>query len=328
MPVLTGDIGGTKTLLQLADVEGGACRVLAERRFDSAAYKDLASMAQEFVAAERPAARVTGACFGVAGPVTTAGGRQTAKLTNLPWRLDSASLARALDVPHVRLINDFQAVGYGLEALRPGDLSVLQPGRAEARAPRALIGAGTGLGVGVLVWSGDHYEVLPSEGGHVDFAPTDDRQIALLNFLRDRYKRVSVERVVSGPGLVNIYRFLAQQHGHATDDLSESQADPAAAISTAGAQGSDALAVEAMEIFVEAYGAFAGNLALSLLPRGGVYIAGGIAPKIVEMLRTGDFLNAFRDKGRMGALLEDIPVQVVMNPKVGLLGAALAAGRL
>ena len=331
MRVLAGDIGGTKTLLEVADVSVSARRVLAQGHYPSAKYDGLLPMIREFLgtAGTAAVASLYSACFGVAGPIVDVGTGQCARLTNLPWEVDTAVLAHGLGITRVRLINDFQAVGYGIEALESGDLAVLQEGSEIAQAPRAVIGAGTGLGVGILVWQHDHYEAIPTEGGHADFAPTNGPQMDLLLSLMDRFGRVSCERLLSGPGLVNIYSFLCAGAGEAARLQAVIKAqDPAAAIALAAQEQRDALAVRALDMFAEIYGAQAGNLALTCLARGGVYIAGGIAPKIIGMLKTSGFLRAFNDKGRMSVVTAAMPVRVVMNPAVGIIGAALAAGRL
>ncbi len=331
MRVLAGDIGGTKTLLEVAEVGVSARRVLAQGHYPSTEYDGLLPMIREFLGAAGAgtAASLHSACFGVAGPIVDVSTGQCARLTNLPWEVDTAVLAHGLGITRVRLINDFQAVGYGIEALGSGDLAVLQEGSEIAQAPRAVIGAGTGLGVGILVWQHDHYEAIPTEGGHADFAPTNGPQLDLLRSLMDRFGRVSCERLLSGPGLVNIYSFLCAGAAEAArlQAVIEAQ-DPAAAIARAAQEQRDALAVRAMDMFAEIYGAQAGNLALTCLARGGVYIAGGIAPKIIDMLKTSGFLRAFNDKGRMSVVTAAMPVRVVMNPGVGIIGAALAAGRL
>ncbi len=329
--ILAGDIGGTKTLLQLAEFDMPLrARVLCEHRYDSRAYDDLSPMVHEFVdaaSAEVGAVRPTAACFGIAGPVSG----ETASLTNLTWQLDAGQLGDALSISKVRLINDFHAIGYGIEALGTDDLVTLQPGAAAACAARAVIGAGTGLGEGILVWTDDHYEVLASEGGHVDFAPTDSLQMDLLRYLMDRFGHVSYERVCCGNGLVNIYEFLrdsgVEQESPALAKAMK-EGDPAAAISQAALAAEDPMAIQALEMFVRIYGAQAGNLALTCLANGGVYVAGGIAPKIIDKLKEDGFMEAFRNKGRMSRLTREMPVYVVANPKVGLMGAALAANRL
>lgn len=332
MRVLAGDVGGTKVLLQIAEFEDRSIvfRVLAEQRFESSAYETFDAVLREFLnAAGTAAERIAAACFGIAGPVVCTANGESAKVTNLPWVIESAVLARALDVPCVRLINDFQALGYGIEALSPSDLCVLQAGNERARAARATIGAGTGLGQGILVWCDDHYEAIATEGGHADFAPTDELQIELLRYLAARFGRVSYERVLSGPGIVNLYSFICQrQSQHRASEALLAQPDPAAAITQAALERTDAAAVEALALFVRLYGAQAGNLALSCLAAGGIYIGGGIAPKILPVLQTGDFIRAFVDKGRMAALLAAMPVKVIMNSNTGLIGAALAAYRL
>ena len=328
--ILAGDVGGTKTLLRLAEAGPGepAGRCLHERRYESADYDDLAPMVEAFLA-EAGGPAPESACFGVAGPVEETGDGQSARLTNLPWHLGSAALAGRTGIGRVRLINDFQAVGYGIEALGGDDLATLQAGEAEPGAPRLVVGAGTGLGVGLLFHDGDHYEAHPTEAGHADFAPTDEQQVRLWRTLAAQYGRVSNERVVSGPGLAALYRFLLEEHGRPTDDDPVLTApDPAAAVSERAVTGGEALANEALDLFCRVYGAVTGNLALTCLADGGVFIAGGIAPRILPRLQTGGFLAGFTGKGRMGRLLETMPVQVITQPKVGLLGAAVAAARL
>ncbi|MEW6353916.1 MAG: glucokinase [Pseudomonadota bacterium] len=336
MKVLAGDIGGTKTWLRIVDASDGA--VLFERRYASANYAGLAPMVQDFFAAAGVAARPLGsACFGIAGPVMQHGREQWVNVTNLPWELRSAKLAEELGIPKVAFINDFQAIGYGIEALRAQDLLPLQDAQAVPRAPRLVIGPGTGLGMGIMVWQGDRYEPLPSEGGHVDFAPTDTLQVELLNYLMARCDHVSYERVLSGPGLVTIYEFLREKNPSlASFEENPPSAllfqgediDTAAAISQEALAGGDATATQAVRLFVAICGAYAGNLALVGLPFGGVYISGGIAPKLREVFTRGDFMRAFLAKGRMDALLRRMPVHIILNPQVGLLGAALAASRL
>jgi len=320
---LAGDIGGTKTLLRIFEAGGG---ILAERRFDSAAFASLEQVVAAFLS-DFPSLSLAAACFGVAGPVE--GGR--ANITNLPWQIDEASIAAEFRIPQVRLVNDFQAVAYGIEALENRDLATLQAGEPQECGVRAVIGAGTGLGEGFMVWQGGHYEAFPSEGSHADFAPADALQIELLRYLIARYGHVSYERLLSGPGLVNIFEFLCDSLGQqATAALQSTMqaGDPAAAISDCALRGEDGLAVSALDLFARIYGAEAGNLALKVLARGGVYIAGGIAPHIMGKLEDSEFLRAFADKGRFAGLLGDIPVHVVLNPKVGLMGAARVAERM
>ena len=330
MLILAGDIGGTKTLLQIADFDNGNKTIVHEHRYVSADYDDLTDMASEFlteVIKEKGTVKLHSACFGIAGPVT---GRQ-GWVTNLSWELDADKMETALGIPKVRLINDFAAVGYGLEALSGDDIIELQAGKPAKHAPCALIGAGTGLGQGILVWQDDHYEVMSSEGGHCDFAPVDDEQIELLSYLIERFGHVSYERVCCGRGLVNIYEFLRDQNPAAESEAMKeaiATGDPAAAVSIAGLEGSDEIASRAMHLFAKIYGQQAGNLALTCMSGGGVYIAGGIAPKIIDKLKDGTLTTSFNAKGRMVKLTEVMPVRVVMNANVGLMGAALAASRL
>jgi len=332
MRVLAGDLGGTKTLLMIGECRGAQVSSLYEQRYDSAAFSNLLPMVQTFLRdASDHAQGVERACIAVAGPVSESTDGQSASITNLPWRFDSGSLAAQLGIARVRLINDFQGVGYGIEALSEEDIVTLQAGRPHACGPRVVIGAGTGLGEGVLVWTHDFYEVLPSEGGHVDFAPTDAEQIALLRALLAESDHVSCERLICGQGLVRIYEFLRARHAapeSITLRAAMAEGDAAAAISAAALTKSDRLAQGALDLFARLYGAQAGNLALIVLASGGVYVAGGIAAKIIDKLRDGAFMKAFLAKGRMAALLADMPVRVVMNARVGLLGAALAASRL
>lgn len=331
MSVLGGDIGGTKTLLRLAEAAGGGQRVIHEQRYDSHQYNDFLTLARDFLHAVPDSQAPARACFGVAGPVTLTPHGQAAETTNLPWRLDSARLSRELGIANVQLINDFEAIGYSIDALTPDDLTPLQQGRHQDRAPRMVLGAGTGLGVAQLLWCGGQYQVFASQGGHSDFAPGNDEQLALLRFLTSRHGHVTWEHVLSGAGLVRIYEFLLTADRRGGTDLlaqrSQDQ-DPAAVISAAGLAGRDARARHTLEIFVDVYAAQAGNLALINLAFGGVYIAGGIAPKIIDVFDMDRFRRIFSDKGKMRDLLQDVPVAVIMNEQAGLLGAVQAALRL
>ncbi len=328
MRVLAGDIGGTKVRLQVAEIDGHVARVAAEWRVKSADYDGLGSIIAEcFNAAGLTGVAMDAACFGIAGPVQSEGARQSAKVTNLPWVIESDALARMLGGARVRLINDFQALGYAVEGLTADDVFVLQTGVEQPHAPRVVVGAGTGLGQGILIWDGDHYEAIATEGGHVDFAPTDALQQELLQFLAAKFGRVSYERILSGPGIANVYTFLTERAGRSAAPLLAT-ADPAAAITDAALAGSDPAAVQALALFVRIYGAQAGNVALSVLAHGGVYIGGGIAPKILPVLSNGDFIRAFVDKGRMAPLLAAMPVRVIVDTGAGLLGASLVARRM
>lgn len=329
MKVLAGDLGGTKTILMIAECDGVRVQPLHERRFQSNAYPDLGPMLAEFrESAGADARTVERACIGVAGPVTDVPGGQHSRITNLPWEVDSRHLAGMLGIEGARLINDFEAVGHGIAALEPGDFVTLQEGRPQAGSAAALIGAGTGLGQAILTWCGERRVVLPTEGGHADFGPQDEEQAGLWRYLRGELPRVSWEHVVSGAGLVRIYRYL-RERGAAPEDADVRDAltgpEPAAVISEAALERNDPLARRALDLFVTLYGSQAGNLALTALARGGVYVAGGIAGHVLPALKEGRFLRAFRDKPPMERLVAEMPVRVIRNARVGLLGAALAA---
>lgn len=297
MRLLGGDVGGTKTLLRA--VENGV--TLREARFESAAYPTFESVVTDFL--KHVPGPVDAACLAVAGPVH--GG--VAELTNLGWRID----AEALAIPRVRLINDFHAVALGVPLLDAEDLLSLHAGTRDRSAPMAILGAGTGLGEAMIV----HGEVVATEGGHKDFAPQDEEQARLFLWLQQRHGHVSWERVVSGMGLVNIFTFLGGP-----------EIDPSRIAELA--DGGDELATHAFEIFVDAYGAEAGNMALQALARGGVFLAGGIAAKNVSRFTDGRFARAFLRKGRFRELMETIPVDLIVNEEVGLIGAMEAARRL
>ncbi len=329
MHVLTGDIGGTKTLLQIVDAIDHDVRVVAERRFDSASFADFASLLRVFLDIERDAlAGVTDACFAVAGPVRDTDAGRTVKVTNLPWEIHARELEREFGLARVLLINDFEAIGYGIEALAEKDFVVLQPGAPVARGPRAVIGAGTGLGQAILLWQGSRYAVVPTEGGHAGFGPTDELQLKLAWYLIKEHGRASYELILSGPGLARLYGFLKAYKAAPESPVvarAMQNGDPAAAITDAALKQNDPLAQQTLDLFVRIYGAQAGNFALTAGATGGVYIAGGIAPKIISRLTDGAFLAAFRDKGNMSPYVERIPVRVVMNINVGLIGAVMAA---
>jgi glucokinase len=325
MKVLAGDIGGTKSLLAVVEVDRSTSRLLYEERSDSNRYDGLGPIVREFCA--RAGAHPERSCFGVPGPVV----EEECRTPNLPWTINALRLAQEVGIARTRLINDFEAIGYGLDQLGPGDLATLQEGHPAPQGPIALLGAGTGLGEAFLLWEGKGYRVHASEGGHADFAPRDALQWGLLEFLRGEYAHVSYERLLSGPGLLNIYRYLVERR--LAPSVPEVQAelareDPAAVVSRHALAGTDAACTKALDIFISVYGAEAGNLALKVLASGGVYLAGGIAPRILDKLQSGTFVLAFRGKGRLSAMLENVPVHVILNPRVGLLGAAAVAARL
>ncbi len=315
MPILAADIGGTSTRLLLKD----GTDTIAEQDFPSQNYPDLNTILESFLKAHTKTKPVA-ACLAVAGPVR----HGNARVTNLPWVVNEADISEAFAIPRVRIINDFESVGYGLANLEPSDFHQLQTGLPDATGTRALIGAGTGLGVAIVTRCGKRWQVLPGEGGHVDFAPRNAMQQALLDYLLEQTARVSVEMLLSGPGLERIYEFICFQHDIDPDSARRS----AASISSTAMMGMDPLAVKTLELFVEIYGAQAGNLALISLATGGVFIAGGIAPKILSLLGSERFLNAFCDKPPMQDLLRSIPIRVVLNTRCGLLGAVQVASDL
>lgn len=327
MRILGADIGGTKTLLQTADLVNGHWVRGAASEFASQDHQDFATILALFLDQVTDKSRsIHCACIAIAGPVTTNGERQTANVTNLPWQLDNHVLARRFGIKKVLFINDFQAVGASVETLSPSDIIEIQTGLAEEGGVRAVIGAGTGLGQAFMVKHSRGYRVYGTEGGHTDFAPTDATQHALLQFLQARFGHVSYERLVSGPGLCNIYEFMVNQTptSSANGLLKKAKTGDAAAIASAAKHG-DQLALATIRLFFKIYGAQAGNLALSTLPRGGLYIAGGIAVKLPDYLREGGFLDAFHDKGRMQSLLQSIPIRLINNPQMGLIGALYTA---
>jgi glucokinase len=322
--VLIGDIGGTRALLELLVERAGVLRSVHEQSYRSEEFSGLDALLDNFLALEpvkRGAARIDAACFSVAGPVE---GRAST-LTNLNWNVDALAISARLGIPDVLLVNDFAAVGHGIGELGEHDLMTLQRGVAQPHGTRLVVGAGTGLGVCMLSWQGDGYAVHPSEGGHTDFAPIDDAQDILLASMRRAFGRVSYERLVSGPGLLRIFSVLEDGGaGQPSRQLREAmqRQDAAAAISEFAISKTDPLAAHALDLFVDIYGAFAGNMALATLARGGVYIAGGIARQIARKLGDGSFVRAFTHKGRFSDLLRRYPLYIVTDPKVGLKGAA------
>jgi glucokinase len=319
--ILAGDVGGTKVHLALFDFSDGDLNHARDQVFPAKQYAGLEEIVKEFVTTEK----VTAACFGVPGPVRE--GRL--RLTNLPWTLDSRELARDLDINYVFLINDLQANGYGISELGADQIYTLSEGDAGQVGNRGLISAGTGLGEAFLVWDGRDYVPYPSEGGHSDFAPRNEDEIDLLRFLRQKYNgRISFERVVSGQGLTNIYEFL--RDGKGLEEplwLAErmQHEDPNAVITESALKAKSALCEKTLDMFVSAYGAEAGNLALKVLAVGGLYVGGGIAPRILEKLKDGTFVKAFIDKGRLSQLLVNIPVRVILESRTALIGAAAFA---
>jgi glucokinase len=322
-----GDIGGTKTLLRAVEWRKGYAEIRFERRYENREYLSFSDVLRNFLDASSGLGMTAplSACFAVAGPVT----EQGIRLTNLPWLMNAGTLEREFDIPAVKLINDFEAVALSVEVLAADDLMVLQKGTPCVSGVRVTLGAGTGMGVAWLIRQGACYIPLATEAGHMDFAPTNELQFRLFDQLRAQFGHVSVERILSGPGLVNIFNFLSYEGGTTENQVRERlRSEDATRVSALAFNEGHPVAVKAIDLFVEIYGAYAGNLALAGLCRGGVYVAGGIAPKIIGKLQEGGFMTAFREKGRFSSLMEEIPVHVVMNSNAGLMGATEEAKRM
>jgi glucokinase len=320
--ILAGDVGGTKVDLGLYDFTNGKLKKTRDKVFKAKDYAGLEAIVKEFLGEEK----VSAACFGVPGPVRD--GRL--RLTNLPWTLDSRELAKNLGIDHVFLINDLEANGYGVAELAPEQIYTLSEGDASQTGNRALIAAGTGLGEGLLIWNGRTHIPYPSEGGHGDYAPRNEDEIDLLRFLKEKYNgRVSFERVVAGMGMTSIYEFLREVRGMEEPAwLTEKFAaagDPNSVITEMGLSAKSEICEKALDMFVSAYGAEAGNLALKVLSVGGLYVGGGIAPRLIEKLKDGTFMKAFTDKGRLSQLLINMPVRIILETRAAQLGAAAYA---
>jgi glucokinase len=320
MRVLAGDIGGTKTRLAVFDVHGTCLETLTERSYSSGDYSGLEDIVRDFLGGTRSECRQ--ACFGIAGPVQH--GR--AQATNLPWVVEEQPMAALFGFKRVALINDLEANAWGIGALRENDFCPLNAGNPAAAGNACIVSAGTGLGEAGLYWDGQRHWPFACEGGHANFSPSSDLEIELLQFLRERFGRVSWERVVSGKGLVNIHDFLRIRRGVPAPSWLRkelSAADPAAAISRAAINERDTLCAEALNLFIYLYGAEAGNHALKIMATGGVYLGGGIAPKNLEQFKGPLFMQGFLDKGRMQPLLEAMPVKIIINDRTALYGPAL-----
>lgn len=326
--ILAGDIGGTKTVVTLFERGAAGLESVRTEVYSSADYGDLVEILDRFLG-DTGEGGLEAAGFGVAGPVI--GGR--AVTTNLPWSgVDGRELAERCGLEDVVLLNDLAAAAYGMLVLPEKDLVQLNPGaEADRRANMAVVAAGTGLGEALLVWEGSRHVAVASEGGHADFAPQTDEEIELLRFLQGEFGRVSYERIVSGPGLHNVYRFTRASSGEPEPAwLVErmQQEDPSAVVSEVALAAGDPACVRALDLFVGIYGAETGNLALKVMALGGVFVGGGIAPKILPALRKGSFVERFADKGRFGGLLGRVPLRVATNPSAPLLGAAHCAAGL
>ncbi|WP_242345380.1 glucokinase [Anaeromyxobacter terrae] len=320
--ILAGDIGGTNARLATFDVLGGRPALRALRIYPSDRFAGLEEILERFL--REVGGAIEAAAIGVAGPLR-AGAVVT---TNLPWVVDADRLGAVLGLRKVVLVNDLEALAWSLDVLEADQLGTIHSGRPDRAAARAVLAAGTGLGEAALVPVAGRFVALPSEGGHADFAPRTDLEIELLRWLRVRHGRVSWERVLSGPGLGDAYRFLRERSGDPEPPAlarAMAEGDAAVVVSSAALAGSDPVCAQALELFVSAYAAEAGNLALRLIATGGVFLGGGIAPHVLAWLRRPSFREVFVDKGRLGALLEDIPVHVILDDLAGLLGAARRA---
>jgi glucokinase len=321
--ILAGDIGGTNARIALFEVEKRRLKCIYEHVYPTHEHPNLESAVATFIGEYR--VKPEAACFGIAGPVS--GGRR-AQMPNLRWVVEADNLEREIGIESVTLVNDLEANAYGVSALEASDFSSLNEGRADASGNQGVIAAGTGLGEAGLYWDGKTHRPFACEGGHVDFGPGDELQTELLVYLRHEFGHVSWERVIAGPGLFNVYRFLRDTHrGEEPAWLKEELAhdDPSVHIARLGLENKSELCVRALDVFVSMYGAEAGNLALKLMATGGIFIGGGIAPKILRKLQGGAFIAAFVRKGRSEHLLRQIPVRVILNDKSALLGAARAA---
>jgi glucokinase len=322
--ILAGDVGGTNTRLGLFEVARRRLRLLSEKTYPSKKYKGLENILVDFLIGQ---GAIAAACFGVAGPVT----EEVVVATNLPWWIDIQSLQKTLSLKKVEVINDLVANAHGISVLKKGDFEILNAGKT-SKGSQALISAGTGLGEAILFWDGKQYVPSPSEGGHAEFGPRNRIEMELFNYLSDRFDHVSYERVLSGEGLFHIYQFLkdSKRFGLEPAWLSEKMQadDPAEVISGMARLRKNRLCVKTLDLFTSIYGAAAGNLALQVMAVGGVYIGGGIAPKIIWKLKDGTFMKAFKDKGRLARIVAHIPVRVIMSERTALLGAASRAMNL
>jgi glucokinase len=318
--ILAGDIGATRTRLAAFQTGGNRLERVVEKTYMSQERDGLSGILAEFVRTE--GIPVHSACFGVAGPVRA--GRS--KISNLPWTIDARELSKQLKLSSVGLLNDLEAYAYGIDALDSADFITLSEGSEDAEGNRAVISAKTGLGVAGLYWDGFRHHPFACEGGHADFAPRTALEIELLSHLAKKYGRISCERILSGPGIKNVYEFLRDTRKADEPDWLREQmnmaSDPPALISQLARESKSALCNETMSIFVSVFGAVAGNCALNFMTTGGIFIGGIIAAKNVDQLKGARFMESFLDKGRMGALLKDMPVKVVLNDECGMIGAA------
>jgi glucokinase len=322
--ILAGDIGGTKTALALYSEAGGLrAGARVEKRFQSGDYDSLETIVEEFLA--QTGGSPSNACFGVAGPVID----QKSQITNLPWQVSAEAIAQRFDIRRVSLVNDLVALASAVPHLEGNDLCPLKPGAVEPHGNIAVIAPGTGLGSAYLVWNGREYMAMASEGGHAAFSPGTDQQIELLRFLRQRYRHVSFERVCSGRHLPNIYEFLRENGSHSEPDWLKKElaeaADRTPVIVGAALENKAALCVATLDLFVQVLGTAISNMAITILPKGGIYLGGGIPPRILPRLKQPDFLEAVVHRGRFLEMTARIPLTVIIKPKTALFGAARIA---
>lgn len=318
--ILTGEIGATRTRLAAFETEGNNLQCVVEKAYLSQEHNELREIVDGFIKTE--GIPVSSACFGVAGPVRN--GRS--KISNLPWVIDSGELASQLKLSSVGLINDLEAYAYGIDALEEKDFVTLSAGTEDCEGNRAVISARTGLGVAGLYWDGFRHHPFACEGGHADFAARNQLESDLLAYLQNKYGRISCERILSGPGIKNIYDFL-RDTGKADEpewlrEQMSAAPDPPALISQLALANKAAICEQTLSIFVSVYGAESGNCALYFMSTGGIFIGGSIAAKNVSKMKDSVFMQSFLDKGRMSALLEEIPVKIVLNDDAGIMGSA------
>jgi glucokinase len=315
--ILAGDLGGTKSNLGLFDVQGGKLVRLAHKRYASQEHSGLQEMIRDFLNGD--GRRVTAASFGIAGPVVN----NCVHATNLPWIIDGGAMASFLQLGCVRLLNDLEATAYGIGTLEPSDLATIYEGTPGTEGTRVVIAAGTGLGEGILYWDGKQRVVIPTEGGHADFAPHTDQQADLWKYLKARSEFVSAEHILGGSGFQRVHEFIDPSVHHPGFD--DKSVDPAPGITQRGISGECPVCVKTLDLWIEIYGSEAGNLAVRTVARGGIYVAGGIAVKILPKLKDGKFAAAVRHKEKMVGFLSAIPIRVVLNEECPLLGAAYVA---
>jgi glucokinase len=324
---LAGDVGGTKTILALFETEENDVKCLKKEQFSSNNYQTFTELLTSFLTGAE-SLQITAVCIGASGVIANG----SCETTNLPWALSSKEIGEQINTQNVWLLNDLEATAWGLLGLPEHNFVELNPDAQRQQGNIAVIAAGTGLGEAIMSWDGAAYHIIATEGGHADFAPTNEREIELLRYMLEKYPgHISCERLISGEGLANIYQFLKHiNYAHANPEIERRMAerDPAAVIGETGVAGNDALCVEALKLFCRLYGAEAGNLALKCLPYGGVYLAGGIGAKILPVLEQGEFMRGFLAKGRCQAVMQKISVKVCTNPEVALLGALNYAKRM